>query len=900
MPIGTLNSNNGLSKRMDQTLGTDPLNPIMQNLSVHNLKITGTVSGLNTTTGGVVNSVENFTGSLGGAISGTQDETVITDGAVDTAQLADSAVTMDKLSDDVRAILDKVDAMNTDNGNTNVSLNLGDNSVTTAKLANNSVTTAKLVDDSVTLNKMADGSVSTAQVVDASITSAKLADKSVTNAKLADGSVTLNKLSNDLKASLSQSATEAATNVVSTTPANIPKGSITSDKLAPGVLTTTSLNVLDVVPVFENQFNTALPEYKLYEAIELTSAPSNLNYTTVGNSVENVLDIGITPLKLGNALTEVTVKSLQWKDIENSTDAGYISQSVSDLGVINGNQQTVKTYDLQTMSGEFALFPAVYIEGKIPTATVLLAGDHKYVPTTKELYKYAGIPGTTTVAWEKVTPSLWTVLAFSTVANNAAARPAGFTIYRLFKSGAGGLLEVRFTNEKKIDGTTLVAGDIVPLLFGSQYLIKITLSGTAAGTELDNDTKGDLVELSPAGSYVKWRSSLTTTTVTLKKSDGLAKVSSIPNSIYFVDTNTGGRGTLYYVSSSSEGVAVTSGNYLVNNAMVTPNSIGRLAVIPATTDTQNRYYDEVNKKLVTSDANGVLDPVTNGGYGINGKAYNYESGVQQTVFAYKGYHRDSGDSYIINFLDNEGTYELIGKTEAKYVAYGVSEVTKKIYKLAGDGTTAIAAETNVGTYYFKDGKLIITATVSGETRYKPATAGAYYFSATTKLFDVDDVANVSPIKDTIRNVDASGTMTPYPQGYYNDVVGGKTIEISNNISADGVVTGESIRKLLSKALIINEYVSSYTSGNKNNTVALGWYVSKKGLYRVKTTDGKLVKDTTLSNIYVNLTDLVYDKGVRVNHQNGTILALESLGVRVYFSRVDGFRPAFNASSTNGN
>ena len=71
-------------------------------------------------------------------------------------------------------------------------------SVNSAKLADLAVTTGKLADLAVTAAKLADAAVTAAKLADGAVSAAKLADGAVGTAKLADGSVTADKLASGL------------------------------------------------------------------------------------------------------------------------------------------------------------------------------------------------------------------------------------------------------------------------------------------------------------------------------------------------------------------------------------------------------------------------------------------------------------------------------------------------------------------------------------------------------------------------------------------------------------------------------------------------------------------------------------------------------------------------------
>ena len=104
----------------------------------------------------------------------------LTDSSVETADIADAAVTTPKLASDAVTSAKILDAQ-----------------VTTNKLGTGAATTSKLADDSVIALKIADGAVTTPKLAAGSATTSKLADDSVIAQKIADGSVTTPKIGTD-------------------------------------------------------------------------------------------------------------------------------------------------------------------------------------------------------------------------------------------------------------------------------------------------------------------------------------------------------------------------------------------------------------------------------------------------------------------------------------------------------------------------------------------------------------------------------------------------------------------------------------------------------------------------------------------------------------------------------
>jgi hypothetical protein len=148
--------------------------------------------------------------SADGAVTETQVETAMiandavtnakmADNSVDTAEIKNNAVTNAKMADD------SVDTAEIKN-NAVTNAKMADDSVNTSEIKNNAVTNAKMADDSVdtaeikdnavTNAKMADDSVDTAEIKTNAITNAKMADNSVDTAEIKDDAITNAKMAN--------------------------------------------------------------------------------------------------------------------------------------------------------------------------------------------------------------------------------------------------------------------------------------------------------------------------------------------------------------------------------------------------------------------------------------------------------------------------------------------------------------------------------------------------------------------------------------------------------------------------------------------------------------------------------------------------------------------------------
>ncbi len=368
MPIGTLNSNNGLSKRMDQTLGTDPMNPSMNDLTVRNLKVTGTVTGVSLSADGTTSN-EDFTGTLEGAITGTQKDTQIAENVVDTQHIVNSAITKDKLSDDINDLLDKIGTLEAiingqdeskdfensedpEDPEASRSINiassrvtLAPNDVSTRSIRDGAVTTSKLADRAVTTVKIASGAVGLAQLskevtdklnemtgstgvptlADGSVTTAKLASKAVTSAQLADKAVTSAQLA-DKAVTSAQLADKAVTSAQladnSVTSAQLADNSVTTSELANGAVTTakladnsvTSAQIADKAVGTSELADAAVTTAKLASKA-VTSAQIADKTITAAQIADGVIpsSVSVSPESVVNAIKSSTLPSLRFE-----------------------------------------------------------------------------------------------------------------------------------------------------------------------------------------------------------------------------------------------------------------------------------------------------------------------------------------------------------------------------------------------------------------------------------------------------------------------------------------------------------------------------------------------------------------------------------------------------------
>ena len=160
---------------------------------------------------------------------------MITDGTIVAADLADNAVTTAKITDA---------------------------NVTTAKLAADAVTGAKIADDSINSEHYVDGSIDTAHIADNQVTTAKIAADAITGAKLADDSVdsehyAADSIDAEHYAPGSVDATALASNAV--TQAKIADDAVGPDELAASAVVTGSIvdNAVTLAKMADSSVGTA-------------------------------------------------------------------------------------------------------------------------------------------------------------------------------------------------------------------------------------------------------------------------------------------------------------------------------------------------------------------------------------------------------------------------------------------------------------------------------------------------------------------------------------------------------------------------------------------------------------------------------------------------------------------
>lgn len=188
------------------------------------------------------------------------DEKVNKTDQLGTTQIADKAVTTEKLENE-SVTTDKLDAASV------TTEKVADANITTSKLADSSVETEKINNKAVTTDKLNDGAVDGRTISEASVEKKHLANNSVATEKLQDSAITSDKIHTDavteekIKDS-SVSNSKLADNSIGTS--KIKDGNITNEKVANNTLT---LDKLDPELRKSIQAATGLPE-NLVEVIQ--------------------------------------------------------------------------------------------------------------------------------------------------------------------------------------------------------------------------------------------------------------------------------------------------------------------------------------------------------------------------------------------------------------------------------------------------------------------------------------------------------------------------------------------------------------------------------------------------------------------------------------------------------
>jgi len=176
----------------------DALTNFVANEHIDHSSVTMT-AGDGLTGGGTIASTRTFAVGAGTGITVNANDVQISDGGVDTTQLAADAVTGAKIADDA------ID-----------SEHYVDGSIDTAHIAADAVTGAKIADDAIDSEHYVDGSIDTAHLAADAVTGAKIADDAIDSEHYTDGSIDAAHIASSAVTEVKRSRTVATANSTST------------------------------------------------------------------------------------------------------------------------------------------------------------------------------------------------------------------------------------------------------------------------------------------------------------------------------------------------------------------------------------------------------------------------------------------------------------------------------------------------------------------------------------------------------------------------------------------------------------------------------------------------------------------------------------------------------------
>ena len=176
----------------------DALTNFVANEHIDHSSVTMT-AGNGLTGGGTIAATRTFAVGAGTGITVNANDVQISDGGVDTTQLAADAVTGAKIADDA------ID-----------SEHYVDGSIDTAHIAADAVTGAKIADDAIDSEHYTDGSIDTAHLAADAVTGAKIADDAIDSEHYTDGSIDAAHIASSAVTEVKRSRTVATANSTST------------------------------------------------------------------------------------------------------------------------------------------------------------------------------------------------------------------------------------------------------------------------------------------------------------------------------------------------------------------------------------------------------------------------------------------------------------------------------------------------------------------------------------------------------------------------------------------------------------------------------------------------------------------------------------------------------------
>lgn len=305
--------------------------------AIANLAVTGAKIANDTITAtqiaaGAIGSSELADDAVSGSTiaSAAITEAKIATGAVTNAKLGDGAVTNAKIADGTIADTKLNLADGSINGSKLVSA-----SVTATQLASSSATTAKIADAAVTTAKIASGAVTATQIAADTITAAQIAADAIGSSELADNSV-------DTAAIQSDAVTTAKIADDAITAAKIAAGAVGASEIADGSVGAAEL-ASDAVTTAKI-LNGAVTTAKFASgAVDATALASNAVTTA------KILDGNVTAAKLANDLdgSEFLPQSantvLAGPAAGSSAVPGFRALTATDIPLLTGTQLPIAT-----------------------------------------------------------------------------------------------------------------------------------------------------------------------------------------------------------------------------------------------------------------------------------------------------------------------------------------------------------------------------------------------------------------------------------------------------------------------------------------------------------------------------------------------------------------------------
>ena len=267
--------------------------------------------------------------------------------AVDTAELANSAVTNDKIANSAV-----------------VTAKIADEAITTAKIADGNVTTVKIADGAITAEKLAEGAISGSILDDNSVFTRHIVDAAVTSDKIAKDAVTTNKIINGAIVSdkiLNNAITTAKIANGNVTTDKIANGAITAEKIADGVISfaipdeaITTAKIADGNVTTAKIANSAVATAKIADGNVTTAKIADEAVTTA-----KIADGAVITSKIPNdaiITTKLSDRAVTTAKIFDSaiTTAKIADGNVTTAKIADGNVTTIKIADEAVTTAKIA------------------------------------------------------------------------------------------------------------------------------------------------------------------------------------------------------------------------------------------------------------------------------------------------------------------------------------------------------------------------------------------------------------------------------------------------------------------------------------------------------------------------------------------------------------------